>query len=198
MNAKGFTLIEMMVALFIFALITAAGVAVMSSTLTNQTRVRNHVERYAELQRTRAILKADLSQAAARRTRGEDGQPALTAFAGVSPYVVDGPLLALTRRGYENPDLAPRASMQYVEYRLVEGRLERRARPALDGARLGPAQVLLTGVTSIRSAYLLDGTWRDSWRGDPTGDIPVAVRLDMQLEDLGDIDQLFLTSGEGR
>jgi general secretion pathway protein J len=53
-------------------------------------------------------------------------------------------------------------------------------------------------VTSIRSAYLLDGTWRDSWRGDPTGDIPVAVRLDMQLEDLGDIDQLFLTSGEGR
>ena len=194
---KGFTLIEMMVALLIFALITAAGVAVMSSTLANQSAVRIRVERYAELQRTRAILKADLSQAASRRTRGEDGQPALTAFAGVSPWVA-GPLLAFTRRGYENPDRAPRASMQYVEYALVEGRLERRARPALDGARLGPAQVLITGVDSVQSSYLFDGVWRPTWKGDPASDIPTAVRLDMRLKDLGEINQLFLTSGEGR
>ncbi|MDR7229897.1 general secretion pathway protein J [Caulobacter sp. BE264] len=195
---KGFTLIEMMVALLIFALITAAGVAVMSSTLNNQTAVRVRVERYAELQRMRAVLKADLSQAAARRTRGEDGLPALTAFAGVSPWAAGGPLLAFARRGYENSDQAPRASLQYVEYALVEGRLERRARPALDGARLGPAQVLLTGVESIQSAYLFDGVWRPTWRGEATADIPAAVRLTMKLKDLGEIDQLFLTSGEGR
>jgi general secretion pathway protein J len=195
---KGFTLIEMMVALLIFALITAAGVAVMSSTLTNQSAVRVRVERYAELQRMRALVKADLSQAATRRTRGEDGLPALTAFAGVSPWVTGGPLLAFTRRGYENPDQAPRASMQYVEYALIEGRLERRARPALDGARLGPAQVLLTDVESIQSAYLFDGVWRPTWRGEATADIPAAVRLTMTLKDLGEIDQLFLTSGEGR
>lgn len=195
---KGFTLIEMMVALLIFALITAAGVAVMSSTLNNQTAVRVRVERYAELQRMRALVKADLSQAATRRTRGEDGLPALTAFAGVSPWVAGGPLLAFTRRGYENPDQAPRASMQYVEYALIEGRLERRSRPALDGARLGPAQVLLTDVESIQSAYLFDGVWRPTWRGEATADIPAAVRLTMKLRDLGEIDQLFLTSGEGR
>jgi general secretion pathway protein J len=195
---KGFTLIEMMVALLIFALITAAGVAVMSSTLTNQSAVRVRVERYAELQRMRALVKADLSQAATRRTRGEDGLPALTAFVGVSPWVVGGPLLAFTRRGYENPDQAPRASMQYVEYALVEGRLERRTRPALDGARLGPAQVLLTDVESIQSTYLFDGVWRPTWRGEATADIPAAVRLNMKLKDMGEIDQLFLTSGEGR
>ena len=195
---KGFTLIEMMVALLIFALITAAGVAVMSSTLTNQGAVRVRVERYAELQRMRALVKADLSQAATRRTRGEDGLPAPTAFAGVSPWVVGGPLLAFTRRGYENPDQAPRASMQYVEYALVEGRLERRTRPALDGARLGPAQVVLTDVESIQSAYLFDGVWRPTWRGEATADIPAAVRLNVKLKDLGEIDQLFLTSGEGR
>lgn len=195
---KGFTLIEMMVALLIFALITAAGVAVMSSTLTNQSAVRVRVERYAELQRMRALMKADLSQAATRRTRGEDGLPALTAFAGVSPWVSGGPLLAFTRRGYENPDQAPRASMQYVEYALIEGRLERRTRPALDGARLGPAQVLLTDVESIQSTYLFDGVWRPTWRGEATADIPAAIRLTMKLKDMGEIDQLFLTSGEGR
>lgn len=195
---KGFTLIEMLVALLIFALITAAGVAVMSTTLSNQGAVRTKVERYAELQRTRAILKADLSQAASRRTRGEDGMPALTAFAGGSPWGVGGPLLAFTRRGYENPDGAPRASMQYIEYALVEGRLERRARPALDGARLGPAQVLMTGVDSAQMGFLFNGAWVPTWKGNPQTDIPTAVRVNLRLNDMGVIDQLFLTSGEGR
>jgi general secretion pathway protein J len=195
---KGFTLIEMLVALLIFALITAAGVAVMSTTLSNQGAVRTKVERYAELQRTRAILKADLSQAASRRTRGEDGMPALTAFAGGSPWGVGGPLLAFTRRGYENPDGAPRASMQYIEYALVDGRLERRARPALDGAHLGPAQVLMTGVDSAQMGFLFNGAWSPTWKGNPQTDIPAAVRVNLRLNDMGVIDQLFLTSGEGR
>lgn len=195
---KGFTLIEMMVALLIFALITAAGVAVMSTTLSNQSAVRIKVERYAELQRTRAILKADLSQAASRRTRGEDGMPAMTAFSGGSPWGGEGPLLAFTRRGYENPDQVARASMQYVEYAVVEDRLERRARPALDGARLGPAQVLLTGVQSIQPAFLFQGGWRSDWKGVAQTDIPTAVRLNVRLSDMGTVDQLFLTSGEGQ
>ncbi|WP_184718005.1 type II secretion system minor pseudopilin GspJ [Caulobacter sp.] len=198
MKQNGFTLVEVLVALLIFALIGAAGVAVMGSTLTNQERVRAHVDRYTELQRARAILKADLSQAAARRTRGEDGLPALTAFAGGSPWGGGGPILAFTRRGWENPDATARASLQYVEYVLVEGRLERRARPALDGARLGPPQVLLRDVRAIEPAFLSAGAWTPAWKGDPQSDIPAAVRLNMQLTDLGQIDQLFLTSGEGR
>lgn len=198
MKGNGFTLVEMLVALLIFALIGAAGVAVMGSTLTNQERTRAKVDRYAELQRARAILKADLSQAASRRTRGEDGMPALTAFAGGSPWGEGGPILAFTRRGWENPDQAARASLQYVEYALVDGRLERRARPALDGARLGPPQVLLQDVSAVTPAFLFGGAWTPTWKGNPQSDIPVAVRLDMRLTDLGDINQLFLTSGEGQ
>ncbi|PVM77575.1 type II secretion system minor pseudopilin GspJ [Caulobacter radicis] len=195
---KGFTLVEMLVAVLIFALISAAGVAVMGSTLANQSAVRVTVDRHAELQRARAILKADLSQAAARRTRGEDGRPALTAFAGGDPWGGGGPLLAFVRRGWENPDGDPRASLQYVEYALVEGRLERRARPALDGARLGPPQVLLTDIAGVQPVFLFNGAWTPTWKGNPQSDLPTAVRLDMTLADLGRVDQMFLTSGEGR
>lgn len=195
---RGFTLIEMLVALFIFALITAAGVAVMGSTLRNQTNVRDRVERFADLQRTRTLLKADLSQAAARTTRDERGQPAMAAFAGGSPWGPGGPLLALTRRGHENPDAASRASLQYVEYALVGDRLERRVRPALDGAPLGAPQVLLTGVVAIEPGFLGEGIWRADWKGSPRAAIPAAVRLKLTLSDLGVVDQLFLTSGEGR
>ena len=58
--------------------------------------------------------------------------------------------------------------------------------------------MLLTDVESIQSAYLFDGVWRPTWRGEATVDIHAAVRLTMTLKDLGEIDQLFLTSGEGR
>ena len=66
---KGFTLIEMLVALMIFGLIAAAGVSVMSFTVDNQELVRGRMEKLADFQRARALLKADLSQAADRRLR---------------------------------------------------------------------------------------------------------------------------------
>ena len=194
---KGFTLVEMLVALLIFGLIAAASVAVMGTTLTNQTAVRASVDRYAQLQQARAVLKADLAQAALRRTRGLDGLPAPVAFTGGDPWGGGGPLMSLTRHGWENPDRQARASMQYAEYRLVEARLERRSRPALDGAPLGPPQVLITGVRQARASFFAQGRWRTAWKGAPGEDIPQAVRLDLDIEGIGPVSQLFLASGDG-
>lgn len=186
---KGFTLVEMLVALLVFGLLAAAGVAVMSFAIDNQTVVRARTERLGQVQRARALLKADLEQAATRRTRGEDGLPARGPFQGGG----EGPLLALTRRGWDNPDGSPRASLQYVEYALADGRLERRSRPALDGAPLGPPQVLIDRVQGARVAFFADGAWRESWTPSPTAPLPQAVRLDLTLADLGQVRQLFLT-----
>jgi general secretion pathway protein J len=190
---KGFTLVEMLVALLVFGLLAAAGVAVMRSTVQSQAAVRARTESIGELQRLRAILKADLSQAALRRTRGPTGERDLLTFAGGA---ADGRLIGLVRRGWENPDGAPRASMQYVEYRLVEGRLERRVRPALDGAALQDAQVLAEGVAAAEVGFYGREQWRPSW--DIPDALPEAVRLDLSLEGLGQVSQLFLTSGASR
>src|SRR3546814_8820453 len=83
------------------------------------------MERLCALQSARALLKADLAQAAVRRVRGRDGNPARNAFIGSTAGATRAmsgsePLLALVRRGWVNPDAEPRASMQYVEYRLVD------------------------------------------------------------------------------
>lgn len=190
---KGFTLVEMLVALLVFAILAAAGVAVMGFAVDNQAVVRDRTERLGRLQTTRAILKADLEQAATRRTRGEDGQPALGPFAGGGERVV----LALTRRGWDNPDQDPRSSLQYVEYDLAEGRLERRTRGAPDGAALGRPQVLIDGVESLRIAFFSRGEWRDVWTPSPTAPLPQAVRLDLALRDSGEVSQLFIVPGDG-
>ncbi len=190
MKQNGFTLIEMLVALFIFGLLTAGGVTMMRFALSNEAVVRAHDTRLAQFQAARAILKADLAQAAPRRVRGADGRAEAGAMGPA-----EGALLSLARRGWENPDAAPRASVQFVEYRLVEGRLERLAGAALDGGAFRPPQVLIDGVSSARTQYLAHGAWSP----DPPAagdDLPQAVRLDLTIAGLGVVSQLFLVTGE--
>lgn len=189
----GFTLVEMLVALFIFGLLAAAGVAVLGFSIDSQAQVRTHMDRTAEFQRMRAILKADLAQAAPRRTRGQDGATAPLAF--LASGEPGGALMTLVRRGWENVDGRPRASLQYVEYRLVEGRLERSTRPALDGAALGPPQVLFRGVEMLRPAFLSGNGWRPTWTVDAGAELPDAVRLEMEMEGVGPVTQLFALPG---
>ncbi|WGM37649.1 type II secretion system minor pseudopilin GspJ [Caulobacter sp. NIBR1757] len=199
MRRGGFTLIEMLVALLVFGLLAAAGAAVMGSTLTSQAVVKSRVERFADFQRLRATLRADLAQAAPRRTRDTGGTPAGVAFIGGDPWGGAGErLFVVVRRGWENPDQAPRPSLQYVEYRLSDGRLERRVRAALDGTPLGPAQVLIDGVETSQVAFLHRGVWQASWKGQSGVELPRAVRLDLTVEGLGPITQLFLTTGDSR
>lgn len=185
----------MMVALFIFGLLAAAGVTVMGYAVRNQGVVRERMDEIGAFQRMRATLKADLAQAAPRPTRGLDGERAPAPFAAGKLTRSDA-LLSFVRRGWENAEGAPRASLQYVEYRLVDGRLERAARPALDGAALGPGQVLVEGVETLELAFLSRGRWTAVWVAAPDATLPEAVRLTMTLRDFGPVTQLFLMPGE--
>lgn len=194
--ARGFTLVEMLVALLIFGGISAAGVAVLAYAADNRGVVQARMERLGEFQRARGLLKSDLSQVAIRRVRQPDGSAARNAFVG-SGLDHSGPLLAFVRRGWSNPDAQPRASLQYVEYRLADGRLERSTRAALDGAMPGTPQVLLAGIESAEVGYRFGGEWLDGWPGGAEA-LPEAVRLELQLDGIGRVEQLFLLPGGAR
>ena len=189
---KGFTLVEMLVALAIFSLLSAAGVAVLGFAADNRAVVRERMDELAALQTARALIKADLEQAADRRTRTADGAAGRALTGGEAPGT---PLLAFTRRGWDNPDAAPRSSMQYVEYELEGDRLERRARASLDGAPLGEPQVLLRGVRRAEVAFYSRGQWAPAWAGTPTQPLPQAIRLNLELEEFGAITQIVLLPG---
>lgn len=191
--ASGFTLVEVMVSLAIFGLLSAAGVGVMAYAADNQGIVGERMDRLAEVQRARGVLRADLAQVAPRRVRNTDGSEARAVFMGARSGE-PGALVGFVRRGWANRAAEPRASLQYVEYRIVDGQLERSTRAALDGGAPGAPQVLLTGVGEATIRYRESGRWNDGWSGSGQA-VPEAIALQLQIDGIGTLEQLFLLPG---
>lgn len=181
----GFTLVEMLVSLFIFALLSAAGVALLSYSAKAQGFASARLDDVAAVRRMGALLTSDLAQATGRLPRDDMGR-AHPAFDGQAAS------MELVRGGWDNLDGAPRASVQKVEYRLAGGRLERIAYPYIDGAAAMPPLVLLDDIRALHLRYRdKDGKWRERW--DPTRptELPRAVELVLDSE-TGTIRHLFL------
>ncbi|OYY69730.1 type II secretion system protein GspJ [Sphingomonas sp. 28-63-12] len=172
---NGFTLIEMMIALLIFGLLAAAGVALLSFSVRAQGATAAKLDDIAAIGRLSSALSADLAQASIRRTRNEDGTT-IPAFQGGSGS--DGtPMLQLVRAGWTNLDDAPRSGLQKVDYRVEDNALLRIAYPMLDGAKPLTPAVLLRSVTSVGLRYRIGGAWSDRWEARPGVELPDAMEM---------------------
>ena len=188
---SGFTLVELMVALFIFGLLSAAGVSLLRFSVDSQTASREALADMGAIRRMNASLTNDLAQIAPRPARDQAGARQNAFYGGGG---ADGDLLiSFVRRGWTNYDGEARSSLQKVDYRLVDGVLERRAYRYVDGAQPLPAARLVSNVQYIVLRYRHDGNWQDSW--DPTlaTAVPDAVELVVEIEGLGPVRQLFQT-----
>ncbi len=190
--SNGFTLAELLVSLFIFGLLSAAGVALLSFSVQAQESAEARLDDLADFRRAAALLGGDLAQAAPRTVRDSAGN-SRPAFHGVGGEQ-GGVALAFVRRGWANLDDTPRPSLQRVEYSFAEGRLERRVYPRLDGAAALPATVVVEGVRRIRLRYRdREGAWRERWDPVRPTELPRAVELVMDAEGSGTTRQLFQT-----
>lgn len=169
-SEHGFTLVEVMIALMIFSLIAAAGVGILSFSVRAGAAGAARLDQAAALQRTVAVLSADLAQAVDRPSRDESGT-LRPAFAG------DAASVALVRGGWSNLDDAPRASVQKVSYALNGGDLQRTAYPFVDGAEPMPSATLMTGLKSLRFRFRTAGAWSDTWQGQPGLPLPDTAEL---------------------
>lgn len=187
---QGFTLAELLVALLIFGMLSAAGVALLSFSVRAQDAAGNALDDVAALRRMNALLVADLAQATPRLTRDEAGTPRAAFIGGPGG---EGIAFGLVRRGWTNWDDAPRASLQKVDYRLSGGVLERIAYPHLDGAAALEPVPLLDGVTELVLRYRsADGRWRDRWDPEVPDRLPSAVEMIVTAERQGRLRMVFL------
>lgn len=186
MNERGFTLVELLVALFVFSLLAVAGTALLAFGVDAQARTAERLNDMAGTVRLRALLTADIGQAAPRPWRDETGtrRPALASDATT--------VLALVRRGWSNVGGAARPSLQRVEYRLIDGRLERWSAPLVDGAAPGPAAVLAEDVTALQLRFRAAGDWQPEWRPAISDQLPDAVEMTIVAGGAPSVRQVFL------
>ena len=119
----GFTLVEVLISLFIFALISVGTMTALTQSLQGKDRLAASMDEINQLNAARAIMRADMAALTLRQSRDELG--------GIYPYVLttDGEaLLSFTRRGTQNPSgLEKRGDLERVEYHFEDGALIRRS-----------------------------------------------------------------------
>jgi general secretion pathway protein J len=188
-NAResGFTLVELLVSLLIFGMISSAGVALLAFSVRAQDSSDARLKEIGQIRRFGALVTADLAQATPRLSRDEAGSVRPAFETG------NGAALTLVRRGWENLDGANRSSLQKVQYRLSGDRLERVAYPFVDGAPPNEPVTLVSGVRGLQLRYRdKQGNWRDRWDPEVISELPRAVEMVVDLQVGGSIRQLFL------
>jgi general secretion pathway protein J len=195
MNARGFTLVEMLVAMAVFSLLAVAASGLLGVSLRNAEVFTRADAATRELQIARTIMRADFSQIARRPVRDAYGAPAPTIFAG-GTAVAEKPILSFVRYGWDNPGgVDPRASLQYVEYAVAGEALVRRSRPYLDPTPETPVTTatLLSGVSAAQVSFLSRGQWAETWVvATAQNALPEAIALDVKLAAAESIRQAFL------
>ena len=196
----GFTLLELLVAMGIFAVIGAMALGGLNAVVGQETQAREQTERLATLQRAMRLISTDFSSVEPRFIRDELGSDREL------PLTTDGRgefLVRLTRGGWPNPaNLPHRGTLQRVQYRLEDGNLYREYWPVVDPV-LGQeprSEKLFGGVKDVKFLFLDTsqgtGEWQQQWpplrntTGAPAAR-PRAVQVTLDLEDWGEIERLI-------
>lgn len=196
----GFTLLELLVAIGIFAIFSSLAYASLLRMLDTRDRLDREREFWRELALASARLEDDLATARPRSVRDVYGNP-LPALRGrpVDPRALGEPSLEFTRGGRPLLGADRRSDLQRVGYRLQDGTLWRLAWPDLDRAPASQplATPLLEQVSELRLRfYAPGGGWVDQW--PPDGQprmLPAAVELTFTLEGRGQFTRILRVNG---
>ena len=196
-RSRGFTLIEVLIALTIFAIMSALAYRGLTSILDARDRVAQENRKWREISIFFARLEADLVNAVARDIRNSNNLTE-AAFIGNASFAkeTEGQLM-FTRMGLPGAS-GTLAAPQRFGYRIKQGIVEELVWPVLDqGQRTVPAVYpLLAGVSTLRLRYLDSANqWRDTWPGLGSGTtppLPKAVEVVLTLDSGETITRLLL------
>lgn len=159
---NGFTLIELMVALFVFGLLASAGLVLLRSSADGQAVLSERLGGNGRVVRVSTMMRIELAQALP--SGGRD-----------AAFVSGGDrLFAFTRAGQSGAEPMPPVR---VTYRFAGGALTRQ----VDG---GEAAIVLPDLTAATAEFRDDaGAWQAAWQAPTPSALPRAVRLTLTAKD---------------
>lgn len=186
----GFTLLEIMIALFIFVLVMGMIVTGFNVVMRAKTELNAKSKQLAQIQLALLVLEQDMTQIIDRPVRqGSQRLPAMLVKNS------SGDLLEFTRTGWVNPmEMLPRSSLSRVAYHLEQGTLYRKVWPVLDRTEGSEAarRQLLDNVRLVQFSFLnRQGEFVDNLGAK----LPRAVRLRIDLTNDIHLERLWLVLG---
>jgi general secretion pathway protein J len=190
-HERGFTLIEILIALFIFTIVSFLLMSSLRTIITAQSRTEEKALRLRDVQMAFLFMSRDIEQALNRPILNASGKED-AAFIGKEKT------FQLTHTGFANPlGVVRRSNLQRTIYTCNENVVERQVFPVLDQAPETKADVrtLLTNVTEARFQYLdHHGHLADKWPINNGEDqpLPRGVKISLTLARWGNISQVYL------
>lgn len=176
-NQQGFTLLEVLLAIGITALIGVSTYTLLSQTLRTKESLSNQTERLRGLQLATTIIQNDLRQIGSRIIRDQFGDHTTTLQVG--GYNING-FLEFSRNGVSNPLRYKKSNYKRVAYKLEEDRLLRLTWPVLDRAADTEhrSQTIMEGIASVEVKVWNQDTetWLQDWP-DPNQVNPTPTTL---------------------
>ncbi len=197
---RGFTLLEMLVAIAIFAVVSTLALTGYTQLQQQSEYLEQRLSRLREVQRAVQTLCQDLEQLEPRPVREPLGDGYLPALQVTDTLEYR---LQLTRAGWSNTGGLPRPTLQRVGYRVEDEQLWRDHWPTLDRTLVvEPVKVrMLDGVRGVTFRFLTSNRqWVDRWPAQQVGtrnerSRPAAIEVVIDLEDWGEIRRLVEIAG---
>ncbi|MCW8956588.1 MAG: type II secretion system minor pseudopilin GspJ [Gammaproteobacteria bacterium] len=198
----GFTLIEVLIAMAIFAILSVMAYGGLEQIMENRSQTEESLQRLRQIQLTMTKMQRDFEQLAARDGRDELGGtlPALSTDQAADL------LVQFTRTGWRNPAQVARSHLQRVAYKLDDDALVRISWPYVDRSQDAQAveTVLLDNVKDVSIRIMNEKQeWSTSWpnlsnttpAGNSTLSRAIAIEITIKLHDWGDIVRLYRITG---
>ena len=195
---QGFTLLELLVAMSIFALISVMAYSGLNSVMKARLILEQNMDRLSQIQKTMLFMVRDFSHVVNRSVRDEYGDSQKALSGSNLNAGLNSPIIELTRTGYPNPLAMKRSNLQRVAYLIEENILYRQIWRVID--RAPDSQPYRTAVCdkvkSLQFRYLdADNKMHNQW---PPADseytnssLPKAIEFAIELEDWGTITRLL-------
>ncbi|VAW64228.1 hypothetical protein MNBD_GAMMA09-1356 [hydrothermal vent metagenome] len=191
----GFTLIEVMIALAIFAIVSTLAYSGLQSVVNSKVRTEGALERLQQLQMTMLTLSSDMQQLSKR-----EGHDSLGGRLAALTTQDAGLIVDFTRSGWRNPANQARSTLQRVAYRIDDESLIRVHWPQVDRAAddVRIERVLITNIESLELRFLDNKKqWQTNWpnagalASGNTPELPGAVEITLKMNDWGEIKRLI-------
>lgn len=195
LKQQGYTMIEVLVALSVFAIIASISSSILYHVFDLRTRVAEQAKQTDEIQIAMIVLRHDIEQLVPRTIRSADMR-LFSIFTGTYQY------LEFTRGGLANPNSAlKRSSLKRVAYLCKDNTLIRRSWIALDAINRNEYddKVIMHKLQECAFGYIsnyqqVSTDWRAfSIQGHQKTEIlPAAIQLTVTPKTMGKIQQIFI------